>query len=190
MSRALLSAAIALGLATSALACSRTTHDTNVRPRATEARYDDRRAEERRAERRAEERRAEERRAEDRRAAERARERRLNERSDEADRPRRAIGGGPSGTYLELSESVAAARCEREERCGNIGPHGDFPTREECIRKPASRRLDGVNLQACSVVSQQRVDSCVAAIRQEACGVELNTATRLPACRSSNLCVR
>jgi hypothetical protein len=192
MNSALRGTAIAFTLVTAGtVACSRsTTPRSNVGTRPTEVRSDGERAEERR---RAEDR-AEERRAEERRAEARAEERRAEERRAEIDRDRRRpVGGGPSETAAQFAPAmskIAAARCERQVECGNIGPHGRFPTRVECIDHTQSYPRDGLSAHDCPLVDRQGLNSCVQAIRHEDCGNSADTIARVNACRSANLCVK
>jgi hypothetical protein len=200
----LISSACALGIASAALGCSKTPdHPVQSRPYvpsvAEQRRIDEERAEERRAE----ERRAEERRLEDERRAIAADERRLEDerRADEArrledERRARSIGGGPrDGVYratpASAVASIAAARYDREVRCGHIGAKEKFRSRAACVAETQRDKRDDINGDACpGGVRERELDDCLASIHDEACGNPLDAISRLNACRTGNLCVK
>jgi len=205
-----MSSAWALGIATIALGACSKTQDRTVQSRpyvpsaAEQRRIDERRAEERRnEERRAEERRAEERRLEDQRRDIAAEERRLEEerRADEArraadDRRARSVGGGPRDSVLRATPAsavanIAAARCDREVRCGHVGPKEKYRTRAACVADLQRDKRDDINSDVCrGGVREKELTDCLASIRDEDCGNPLDAITRLNACRTGNLCVK
>jgi Family of unknown function (DUF6184) len=129
-----------------------------------------------------EQRRAEERRAEERRAEERS------------PQPR-PIGGGPTepgikATTASALASIAAARCDREVRCKNVGTKEKYATRDECIAKVKEDKRDDINAKDCpGGVHEKQLNECLQAIRTEDCGNPLDAISRLSACRSGALCV-
>jgi len=131
-------------------------------------------------ERRIEERTAEERRAEDRRAEER----------------RRSIGGGPNepvirATAASAVASIAAARCDREVRCKNIGRKEKYGSRAACVAELQRDRRDDLNSDACPAgIREKELNDCLQSIREEDCGNPLDAIARLNACRSGNLCAK
>jgi hypothetical protein len=106
----------------------------------------------------------------------------------------RAVGGGPRDADPALSATVAkiaGARCEREMRCGRVGPNETFSSRESCVSKIQADKRGAADLNTCALgVNRDRLADCLNAIRDEDCGNALDVVTRLEACRSSNLCVR
>jgi hypothetical protein len=203
MRLALISSACALGIATAAFGCSKT-QDRNVQTRpyvsaAEQRRIDERRAEERRAEeQRAEDRRAEERRLEAQRREIAAEERRLEEerRADEARRARPVVGGGPRDGVIRATPAsavanIAAARCDREVRCGHVGPKEKYKSRAACVADLQRDKRDDINSDVCTGgVREKELTDCLASIRDEDCGNPLDAITRLNACRTGNLCVK
>ncbi len=111
-----------------------------------------------------------------------------------AQRERRAIGGGPRDTERRFSSSVskiAGARCDREVRCGNVGPNEKYPSREDCISKTQVEKQSDINTSECTLgVSQRGLTECLKAVRDEDCGNPLDALTRLNACRSGNVCLK
>lgn len=207
---ALISSACALGIMSVAYGGCSKTHDRTVQSRTTyepsaeQRRIDERHEAERRAEdrkweeQRAEERRLEDkRRAEDRRRAEELRadeQRRAEQRADKrADKP---IGGGPNEPPLRATSSsavanIAAARCDREVRCKNIGPKEKFHSRADCVADMQRDKRDDLNSDVCpGGVREKELSECILAIREEACGNPLDAISRLSTCRTGNLCVK
>ena len=201
MSRAWVRNGWALGLVSlGAIACSRAPErHVQARPyvsAAEQRRIEERRAEERRAEeRRAEERRAEERRAEERRAEER---RDANRRADARARRSRAIGGGPADRATReappsVSSRIAAARCDREVKCNQVGAHGKYDSHLACVaelKRDIRHDLDGDD--CANGFRAKELNDCLQAIRDEQCGraLDFDTVIRLRACRAENICVR
>ena len=107
---------------------------------------------------------------------------------------RRAIGGGPRDPELRFRSSVAKiarARCDREVRCGNVGPNEKFPTREDCVSRTESAKRGDLNSDECTLgVSQSGLVACLDAIREEDCGNPLDSIARLNACRTGNVCLK
>jgi hypothetical protein len=206
----LFGSAWALGIASFAVVACSKTQDRDVQSRpyvpsaAEQRRIDERRAEERRAEeRRAEERVVEERRLEDERRALAAEERRLEEErlADEARRARRdegrpVVGGGPRDAVLRATPAsalanIAAARCDREVRCGRIGPKEKYRSRAACAAELQRDKRDDINSDVCpGGVREKELTECLAAIRDEDCNNPLDTIARLNACRTGKMCVK
>jgi hypothetical protein len=85
--------------------------------------------------------------------------------------------------------TMAQVRCEREERCNNIGVDGKYANREACVSKLQAEKYDDLNLSECpGGLDQKELDKCLAEIRNEDCDSPLDTLGRLTACRSSDLC--
>jgi hypothetical protein len=177
-------------------ACSRT-HDRDVQSRpyvptaAEQRRIDERRAEQRLADERAEERREEVRRAEEQRAA----DRRADER---AKRRERAIGGGPTDRVVRpgpasASETIAAARCDREIKCNRVGAHGKYPSRGACVAELKREVRAELRDDTCANgVREKELNDCLQAIRADQCAnaLDLDAVIRMRSCRTDNLCVR
>jgi hypothetical protein len=117
------------------------------------------------------------------------------------DRDDRAMGTERRGTDTDRRETIsqdsmknvvqtlAQVRCEREERCNNVGPDGKYVSRESCVSKLAAEKYDDLNLSQCpGGLDQKELGECLAEIRNEDCNSPLDTLGRLAACRSSDLC--
>jgi len=110
------------------------------------------------------------------------------------DHTEHAIGGGPTDAQPRFSSSIAkiaAARCDREMRCGNVGPNEKYPSRSECVAKVQADKRDDIKGDECTLgISSTGLNDCLKAIRDEDCGNPLDAVARLNACRTGNICLK
>jgi hypothetical protein len=86
--------------------------------------------------------------------------------------------------------ALAASRCDREERCGNVGPNGSYTSRQDCLTRIERDTRDDLNVQECpGGIDYNRLDQCLTEIRQEECGHVLDKLERVAECRSGALCL-
>jgi hypothetical protein len=97
-----------------------------------------------------------------------------------------AIGGGPRATTVELAtDDVAAARCAREDRCGNIGADKRFGNPRECLETVAREVVDELDSTHCpDGIAVSALSSCTTETRNDSCGSEADH------CRAAKVCVR
>jgi hypothetical protein len=89
------------------------------------------------------------------------------------------------------AQSIAAARCDREETCKNIGSGRTYPSRNACVDELRDKSRSELNASDCpGGVDNAPLEKCLSEIRGENCGRALDAITRLAACRTSALCVR
>lgn len=106
---------------------------------------------------------------------------------------RRAIGGGPidpavRSDEIALVRKIAAARCDREARCDNVGATRKFATRTECITTMASYKFAHINFEECPFgVAETKVKQCLQVIGAEDCS-GARALDRTHACRAAALC--
>jgi hypothetical protein len=85
--------------------------------------------------------------------------------------------------------SVAAARCDRAERCQQVGPDHRYDTRSVCLSAVRAKENSELNLHACpGGVDQGKLNECLAEIRASECDSTLDALTQSVACRPSDLC--
>ena len=84
--------------------------------------------------------------------------------------------------------SIAAARCDHEQRCKGIGPNRVYVNGEHCMRVMLEDAKS--ELRACRLgIDQPDLMECLAAIHDGGCGGMLATLEQVGACRSAELCV-
>lgn len=102
-----------------------------------------------------------------------------SERADPATKP----------STLNGVNEISVARCDREVRCGGVGPDEKYETRDQCIADLNSAGYDDLDADACPKgLDQKELDKCLSEIASERCGAPLDTLERLMACRSATLC--
>ena len=80
-----------------------------------------------------------------------------------------AIGGGPPSVESAI-DRLGAARCEREARCGRLGPEGTYDTRQQCLDADLMSRLDALDESTCpNGIRSDQLSACVEALRTERC---------------------
>ena len=85
---------------------------------------------------------------------------------------------------------IASARCNREERCKNIGHDKTYATHEACTSKLEGSTESDINLNDCKHgVDRPKLHDCLAKIRNEDCGNPIDTLSRVAACRTGELCI-
>jgi len=120
----------------------------------------------------------------------RAGERRAEEQRAEEREHARFIGGGPAEPSSAVAR-IAAARCEREVRCNNVGTKENDPSRADCATRMQGGKGDTINEKGCpGGIDRKQLDDCLAEVRGEACRTPLVSISRLASCRASRLCLK
>lgn len=84
---------------------------------------------------------------------------------------------------------ISVARCDREVRCGGVGPGESYETRDQCIADLNNAGYDDLDADACPKgLDRNELDKCLSEIHAERCGAPLDTLERLVACRAATLC--
>src|SRR6185436_4567081 len=95
----------------------------------------------------------------------------------------------PSSPNERSIGALTNARCEREQRCDNIGKGKTYESREKCQATLKDDLYDKLGPDECKEgVDQGAPQECLKSVREEACGSALDTIGRLFACRSTKLC--
>ena len=92
--------------------------------------------------------------------------------------------------HPSVVEGLARARCEREQRCNNIGFEKSYSTLDACLTKIATDWRDELNRYECpGGFEQKELDECMREIRSEDCSRPFDTLERIVACRSGDICI-
>lgn len=93
------------------------------------------------------------------------------------------------GGNAQAIESLASARCAREQRCNNFGADKKFASHQDCMTKMKAEKYDELNAEECrGGINRKELEECLQEIRNDDCNNPLDTLGRLTACRSSDLC--
>jgi hypothetical protein len=116
-----------------------------------------------------------------------------------ADAPERADGGHvPTpivATKLALADNeqairaLAAARCEREARCGHVGPGARWASDALCRSELVAKGQAELGAPRCpGGIVQKELDECLREVEKEDCHDPFDALERRAACRRSGLC--
>src|SRR5690242_3208610 len=84
----------------------------------------------------------------------------------------------PAGvdTANSATESIAEARCAREDRCTNIGSEKKYSTTQDCLSRIRDEWKDDLNARECpNGVNRSELEECLAQVRDEECSSPLAT---------------
>lgn len=94
-----------------------------------------------------------------------------------------------AGAMTAAVDGIVQARCDREERCDNIGSGKKFASRSLCETEVRAEWRSDLNAFECPQgVDENQLDKCKAQLRAEACDSVLDTLGRLAACRTNAIC--
>ena len=86
---------------------------------------------------------------------------------------------------------LSTLRCDREERCNNVGGGHEYDTRSVCMSTMRGSIGNELNAYNCPMgIDAANLDRCEVAINAEHCGDALATVSRGEACRQGALCLR
>jgi hypothetical protein len=88
-------------------------------------------------------------------------------------------------------EVITKERCDREERCENIGVGRKYATRDVCTEQVRSDNMNTLTNAACPYgIDASKLQSCLTTIREERCNNPFDTLSRYGSCTQSALCPR
>lgn len=87
------------------------------------------------------------------------------------------------------TDELADARCEREQRCGDVGEGKSYSSIADCQSRVRADWRGDLNAKECPAgVNEVRLNECLASVKQEECGHPFETLDRLATCRSGSMC--
>ena len=120
-------------------------------------------------------------------------------RGQNANAPTPVAGSEPPSDVTEAQNradqsvvaKLAAARCDHEQKCNNIGQGQKYTSREMCKQQLASSTSNDLNATSCPRgLDQDAVNRCMNAISNEQCSVSIDTLSRMADCRTDALCMK
>jgi hypothetical protein len=108
--------------------------------------------------------------------------------------PRAGAGETPmtvaaAGALADTVQSIADARCARQEQCNGVSPESASGRREACASSLRDKVTADLNLSACPAgVDHAALQACLAEIRQDSCNNPVEAVTGLRACGPSDIC--
>ncbi len=93
-------------------------------------------------------------------------------------------------TTRSASNSIAEARCAREDRCNNVGDDRTYSSTQDCLARVRADWKDDLNARECpGGVNEAQLSECMTAIREEECSSPLDTLSRVAECTAAQICV-
>jgi hypothetical protein len=86
--------------------------------------------------------------------------------------------------------SITSSRCNREERCENVGADKKYSSSQDCIDRIDAEWKDDLNARECpNGVNREQLDQCLTAIKNEDCGNPFDKLERVSACTVGQICL-
>ena len=86
------------------------------------------------------------------------------------------------------AQQIAAARCDHEQRCNNVGANAKYASRQHCmnVMEPEARDYVG----DCRIgIDQKDLRECVNSLESEECSAPLQRLAAIKECQTDNLCL-
>jgi hypothetical protein len=102
-----------------------------------------------------------------------------------------ATVAAPEATAQNRSavDSITAARCDREQRCNNIGTGKKFESRSSCVTNVRSDWQGELSSLECPRgIEHEKLETCLERLRTDGCANPVETLGRVAACRQAELC--
>ena len=95
----------------------------------------------------------------------------------------------PAAQSRSAVREISDARCDREERCDNVGAEKKYATRDICDQSVENDWADDLNGLDCpNGIVDAELEKCLAAIRDEDCGSVLDALDRFTSCTAADIC--
>ena len=99
----------------------------------------------------------------------------------------------PRTTPMAAVEQIAAARCDHEASCNDVGATKEFQTRDHCLQVMRADAADDLIDDDCpNGVGNKDLQECLGDIRNEDCGgvsVPFDKLEKMMSCRQDDLCL-
>jgi hypothetical protein len=87
-------------------------------------------------------------------------------------------------------DSIAEARCAREQRCENVGGDQKYSSMQDCMATVRADWAEDLNARECpGGVNQTELTECLNAVRNEDCGNPFDSLSRVAECTTGQICV-
>jgi hypothetical protein len=93
----------------------------------------------------------------------------------------------PNSAARDAGEQIAAARCDHEQRCNDIGPDKKYGSREHCMTVMRDDAAKSVN-HCRSGIDQEDMRECLTDIQGQNCGNPFESLMSSKNCDSDDLC--
>jgi hypothetical protein len=99
----------------------------------------------------------------------------------------------PAHSAKDAVDAIASARCDREQRCNNIGPDADYQNREHCMNVARADASDTLSDDDCKRgIKPEDLNECLSDLRGRSCsavGAAFDKLSTMMSCRAAELCM-
>ena len=86
-------------------------------------------------------------------------------------------------------DRIITARCEREQRCGNLGAGKTHASMDACVKASRTQWSGELGAFQCpGRVDQDALEECLSSIRDRSCGEAIQSLSAISDCRATNVC--
>lgn len=101
------------------------------------------------------------------------------------------VTAAQNGVDQKMVERMAAARCDHEQKCNNIGPGQKYASVDACKQQLTTSTANDLNASSCPRgIDQDALNRCMNAIGNEQCSLSIDTLSRIADCRTDALCMK
>lgn len=104
--------------------------------------------------------------------------------------PRLGVTNAQPEANGAVVDRLAAARCDQEQRCGNVRPGALFASGQDCLVQQRGSIGDDLESYDCvSGLDRAGLEACARAVAGATCGEPFSTLARYRACRHAASCL-
>lgn len=94
-------------------------------------------------------------------------------------------------TNKSAVRAISTARCDREDRCKNLGADAKYASKEDCLDRVRADWANELSVYECpNGLVAAELDECLDDIRNEDCGNPFDTLARTMSCSKSEICAK
>jgi hypothetical protein len=95
----------------------------------------------------------------------------------------------PAENSEAARQSIAEARCSREDNCGNVGADSNYASRDKCVEEVTQEWAQDLEALDCpGEINQDGLKQCLTEIRAEDCYNPIDRLTRYESCTIAQIC--
>jgi uncharacterized protein DUF6184 len=103
--------------------------------------------------------------------------------------PAATISRRAENPHDSAADRLAAARCDHEQTCGNVGYGKKYTSRQTCIAQVRGSMVNDLGAYDClRGFDPNAISACVNALGTEDCGHPIDTLATIDKCRHNTVC--
>jgi len=106
-------------------------------------------------------------------------------------RPSTGVTEAQNQADTRVVDQIASARCDHEDKCGNIGAGKKYEKRELCKEAMRGKTAPELTAYKCPLgIDQKQLDACFKQLREQSCSFSLAHLFSANECSESALCIK